>query len=99
MGAAGSAMAVTAADVVLMTDSLSRLPATLAAARVARALIMQNIVLSVGIKGAAMVFAMMGYLELWQAVAIDIVSLLLVLANGLRPLSKVCALPRRYSAV
>lgn len=86
MGAAGSAMAVNAADVVLMSENLTKLPATIAMAKRCNIIVMQNIVLSVGIKMTAMILAMFGYLVLWEAICVDIGALFLVLFNGLRPM-------------
>lgn len=88
MGSGGAAMAVHAADVVLMTDKLSRLPATILMAKQCSSIIRQNIVLSVGIKVIAMGLAIFGYMALWEAICVDIGSLCLVLLNGLRPLNE-----------
>ena len=60
MGAGGSAMAVVAADVVIMSDNLLRLPSAVGICRTARRVIMQNCVFSIGLKLAAIVLAIMG---------------------------------------
>ena len=86
MGEAGAAMAVNAADVVLMSNNLTKLPATISMAKRSRKIIIQNIYLSVGIKVIAMILAMLGYLVLWEAICVDIGALFIVLLNGLRPL-------------
>lgn len=92
MGAAGSAMAVKAADVVLMTESLTKLPSTIAMGKLTRLLIYENVVFSVAVKLMAIVLALTGYLMLWHAILIDIGTLFVVIANGTRPLfSQVCA--------
>ena len=88
MGASGAAMAVNAADVVLMSNSLSKLPATILMSKKCSSIIVQNIILSVGIKLAAMVLAMLGFMVLWEAICVDIGALLLVLLNGLRPINQ-----------
>jgi Cd2+/Zn2+-exporting ATPase len=100
MGAAGAAMAVNAADVVLMSDNLTKLPATISIAKSCNSIIIQNIALSVGIKLIAMALAMLGYLVLWEAICVDIGSLLIVLLNGLRPMqSNVCFLHVLYRPI
>jgi hypothetical protein len=86
MGAGGSAMATEAADIVMMSDNIVRIPETLAICRMGRAIIIQNCALAISIKIIAVVFAVLGYLQFWQAVLIDIGTLLLVVANGTRPL-------------
>lgn len=88
MGAGGAAMAVNAADVVLMSDKLSKLPASISMSKKCSTIILQNIFLSVGIKVAAMILAMLGYLVLWEAICIDIGALFIVLLNGLRPMNQ-----------
>lgn len=93
MGAAGSAMAVKAADVVLMTDNLTKLSATIEMGKLTRALIFENVIFSVAVKILAIVLALTGYMLLWHAILIDIGTLLVVIANGVRPLfSKVLKL-------
>jgi Cd2+/Zn2+-exporting ATPase len=87
MGAGGSAIAVTAADVVLMTDNLALLPATFALCREVRSIIIQNCVFAVFVKFFAICLALAGELVIWQAVLIDMGSLLVVVANGIRVLN------------
>ena len=64
MGAGGSAMAVAAADIVLMSDSLHKLPHTIQLSKAARNIIIQNCALSVGIKLLACALATVG-LFMW----------------------------------
>jgi hypothetical protein len=60
MGAGGSAMAVTAADVVLMSENLLLIPGAVVLCQVARRAIIENCVFSIGIKILAIVLALMG---------------------------------------
>jgi Cd2+/Zn2+-exporting ATPase len=69
-----------------MADDLSRLPYALRLSRLARRLILQNVVLSFGIKLLFVVLALFGLTSLWVAVIADVGMLLIVTANGLRPL-------------
>ena len=89
MGAGGTAMAVAAADVAIMSDDLDRLGDVLQLARFTTQLIWQNILLSVVIKLVviALVFADKVKVTLWMAVLADVGSLLLVVCNGVRPLT------------
>ena len=79
-------MAVNAADVVMMTDNLTKLPSTLAMGKLTRALIYENVILSVAVKLLAIVLALTGYLLLWHAIFIDVGTLFVVICNGVRPL-------------
>lgn len=84
MGAGGTALAVRAANVVLLSDDLRLLPRALRAARFCHAVIMQNVGISISIKLVAVVAAAAGYAPLWLAVLADVGAILLVAANGMR---------------
>ncbi|HKD53959.1 MAG TPA: cation-translocating P-type ATPase [Steroidobacteraceae bacterium] len=86
MGGAGSAQAMETADVVLMQDDLTRLPATLAIARHNRVIVRQNIALSLGLKLAFLALAIPGLATLWLAVLADVGTTVLVTLNGMRML-------------
>ena len=88
MGAGGSAMAVASANVILMTDDLMLIPATIDLCNSAYYLVIQNFIFSITVKVIAIVLALMGRLQFWEAVLVDIGTLLVVLANGIRPLFK-----------
>ena len=60
MGAGGSAMAVAAADVVLITDNLLLIPCALRHCRMARAAMVQNCVFAIAIKMFAIILAILG---------------------------------------
>jgi Cd2+/Zn2+-exporting ATPase len=86
MGGAGSPQALDTADVALMADDLAQLPFAIRLARFARTLIMQNIVLSFGLKAVFLVLAFFGLTSLWIAILADVGMSLLVTLNGMRPL-------------
>ncbi|KAH8054720.1 cation-transporting ATPase [Aureococcus anophagefferens] len=81
MGAGGTAMAVDAADVAIMTDDLACLPAAVALGQAATAAIGQNVVLSVAFKLAVVAAAFAYDVPLWVAVSADLASLLAVVAR------------------
>ena len=60
MGAGGSAMAVTAAGVVLLTENLLMIPCAVRLCREARAAMLQNCFFAIGIKFVAIVLALLG---------------------------------------
>lgn len=84
MGAEGTDTALETADIALMTDDLQKLPWLLEHSRRARGVIVQNISLSLGIKGVFLALAIPGLATLWMAIAADMGASLLVILNGLR---------------
>ncbi|WP_426736061.1 heavy metal translocating P-type ATPase [Myxococcus faecalis] len=87
MGGAGSDAALETADVVLMSDDLSRLPFALSLARQATSVMKQNLVISLGISAVLIVASIFGLTSISSAVVLHEGSTLLVVANGLRLLA------------
>ena len=88
MGAAGTDVAMEAADVVIMNDDLRRLATTIRLSRKTRAVLWQNIALALGIKAVFLLMAIFGNATMWMAVFADMGASLLVVANGLRMLRR-----------
>lgn len=84
MGPRGTDAALETADVVLMAGDLRRLPWAVALGRATRRIVWQNVVFSLAVKAVVLALALVGYASLWAAVAADMGSSLLVIANGLR---------------
>jgi Zn2+/Cd2+-exporting ATPase len=84
MGAAGSDVALETADVALMADDLTRLPAALRLARKALTNIRQNIVLSLVTIAVLVPAALLGYLSLTSGLLLNEGTALLIIANALR---------------
>jgi Cd2+/Zn2+-exporting ATPase len=84
MGGAGTDVAVEAADVVLMSDDLARLPGSVILARRTMAIIRQNIVLAIAVKVLFLVLTFAGWSNLWLAVLADSGMALVVTFNSLR---------------
>ncbi len=84
MGAMGSDAAIEAADVVLMDDSLSRLPLAMAIARRTMRVVRQNIVFALGVKGAVLLLGALGITGMGMAVFADVGVLCLVILNAMR---------------
>ncbi len=84
MGGAGTAVALETADVALMADDLSALPFAVGLSRASRAVIKQNLALSLGIIGVLIVTSVLGIVPLSGTVAIHEGSTLVVAANALR---------------
>jgi Cd2+/Zn2+-exporting ATPase len=92
MGAAGTDIAMEAADVVVMNDDLRRIAETVRLSRSTHAVLWQNITLALGIKAVFLVLAVFGNATMWMAVFADMGASLLVVFNSLRLLG---AVPRR----
>ncbi|MFS0825410.1 heavy metal translocating P-type ATPase [Pseudomonas phoenicis] len=88
MAAAGSDSAIETADVALMDDDLRKIPAFVRLSRQARAILVQNIVLALGIKAIFLAITFAGMATLWMAVFADMGVSLLVVFNGLRLLRR-----------
>ncbi|MDW8145780.1 MAG: heavy metal translocating P-type ATPase [Roseiflexaceae bacterium] len=88
MGAAGTDVALESADVLLMSDDLSRLPGALRLARRARSIVRQNLAFAFAVMAVLMAFAMFGAIPLPLGVIGHEGSTLIVVANGLRLLAE-----------
>lgn len=88
MGAAGTDIAMEAADVVVMNDDLRRIAETIRLSRRTHAVLWQNISFAIGIKAVFMALAIAGSATMWMAVFADVGATLLVVANGLRLLRR-----------
>ena len=84
MGAAGTDIAMEAADVVVMNDDLRRIAEVVRLSRATHAVLWQNIGLALGIKAVFLVLAVFGNASMWMAVFADMGASLLVVGNGLR---------------
>jgi Cd2+/Zn2+-exporting ATPase len=84
MAGTGTDIAIEAADVVLMTDDLSRLPWLLRHSRRVLSVIRQNVVAALLFKAAVFVLALFGVATLWMAIAADMGVSLAVVFNALR---------------
>lgn len=84
MGALGADAAIETADVVLMTDSPSKIARAVAIAKQTRRIVWQNIGLAFFIKVCFITFGVMGLASMWGAVFADVGTALLALFNSTR---------------
>jgi len=87
MGAAGSDVALETADIALMADKLETLPFAIGLSRKAKAIIKQNLWVSLGIVALLIPATILGYANIGVAVVIHEGSTLLVVFNALRLLA------------
>ncbi len=84
MGGLGSDAAIEAADVVLMTDEPSKLLTAIKIARQTRAIVWQNIIFALAVKGIIMGLGAFGMAGMWEAVFADVGVTLLAILNAMR---------------
>ena len=86
MGGIGSDSAIEAADVVIMSDDLERLPAAVAIARKTLLISKENIVFALGVKAAILVLGALGLVSMWWAVFADVGVAIIAILNSIRML-------------
>ena len=84
MGAGGTDVALETADVALMSDDVSKLPFAVGLSRQARAIIRQNLWISLGVIAVLVPSTLFGFARLGVAVIFHEGSTLIVVANALR---------------
>lgn len=84
MGGAGTAVALETADVALMADDLGQLPFAVGLSRSSRAIIQQNLAISLGIIILLIFTSVLGLVQLSGAVILHEGSTILVVLNALR---------------
>ena len=86
MGSMGSAAAVEAADIVLMSDKPSDVALAVRIARKTMRIIYENISFSIGVKVLVLILAAFGYANMWLAIFADVGVCMLAILNAMRAL-------------
>ncbi len=86
MGGLGSDAAIEAADIVIMTDEPSKLPAAIRIAKGTMRIVRQNIVFALGIKVLVLILSALGYSNMWWAIFADVGVCVLAVLNSMRAL-------------
>lgn len=84
MGTDGSDTAMETADVVILSQHLTRVPELVRLGRRTIAILWQNIALAIGLKLLVLLLASFGLASMWMAVGADVGASLLVIINGMR---------------
>ena len=84
MGGLGSDAAIEAADIVLMNDDISKLPAAVRIAKRTRTIVMQNIVFALGVKALVLALTAFGLANMWAAVFADVGVSVIAILNAMR---------------
>lgn len=86
MGSMGQDSAIEAADMVIMTDNLSKLPEAVLISRKTINISWQNIVFALGTKGLILILGLFGFANMWLAVFADVGVAILAILNSMRAL-------------
>ena len=86
MGAMGSDAAIEAADVVIMTDSLDRIPDAKKIAKKCLRIVKENIVFALGVKLLVLILAAIGVAHMWAAIFADVGVAFIAIMNAMRAL-------------
>ena len=87
MGVAGSAESAEAANVLIMTNDLTRFTEAVRICRQTHGVAMQNMLLLFGIKAVLVLLTLFGAATMWQAVAADVLMTVLTVLNAARTLN------------
>lgn len=88
MGALGSDAAIESADVVLMDDSLMKLPCAIRVARRTMRIVRQNIIFALAVKAVILVLGAVGIAGMWIAMLGDVGVMVLAVLNAMRAMKK-----------
>lgn len=86
MGGIGSDAAITAADAILMTDDLNRIPDAVSLSKKTLRIVHQNIVFAIAVKVLILILCALGYATMWAAVFADVGVSFLAILNAMRAL-------------
>ncbi len=86
MGGLGSDAAIEAADIVIMTDEPSKLPAAIRIAKRTLTIVQQNVIFAIGIKILVLILSALGLSTMWWAVFADVGVCVLAILNSMRAL-------------
>ena len=86
MGSMGQDSAIEAADMVIMTDNLSKLPEAMLIARKTINISWQNIIFALGVKGLILLLGLLGFADMWLAVFADVGVAVIAILNSMRAL-------------
>jgi Cd2+/Zn2+-exporting ATPase len=84
LGRSGADAAVETADVVLMSDNPAKIVEAIRRARRTRAIVAQNIIFALGVKGVFLTLGAFGVATMWEAVIADMGVALVAILNATR---------------
>jgi len=88
MGSMGSDAAIEAADVVIMDDDIRKISKVVRISKKTMAIVKQNIVFALGVKGIVLILGALGLASMWAAVFADVGVSVIAILNSMRTLRK-----------
>lgn len=88
MGGVGSASAIEASDIVIMTDELNKILDAIKISKKTSQIIKQNLIFAIGTKILVLLLSLFGISNMWQAIFADVGVTLITILNTLRILKK-----------
>ncbi len=88
MGSLGSDAAIEAADVVIMTDELTRIPDAIKLSKATNRIVKQNIIFALFVKFLVLALSAIGFASMWAAVFADVGVCVIAILNAMRLLKK-----------
>lgn len=82
MGNLGSAAAIEAADVILMEDELSKIIDAIHIAKETLRVVSQNITFALFVKFLVLIFAVFGFLGMWEAILVEVGVMFVAILNA-----------------
>ena len=88
MGSLGSDAAIEAADIVIMDDDIRKIAKVMKISRKTMAIVKENIVFALGVKGLVLILGAIGMASMWAAVFADVGVAVIAILNSMRTLRK-----------
>ncbi|MBR3811003.1 MAG: cadmium-translocating P-type ATPase [Agathobacter sp.] len=88
MGSLGSDAAIEAADIVIMDDDIYKIAKVIKISRKTMAIVKENIVFALGVKGLVLILGAIGLASMWAAVFADVGVAVIAILNSMRTLRK-----------
>ena len=86
MGTIGTDSAIEAADVVIMSDNLEKIPTAVKIARKTMRIAKSNIIFAISVKVLVLIFSALGFANMWMAVFADVGVAVIAILNSMRTL-------------
>jgi Cd2+/Zn2+-exporting ATPase len=86
MGGVGSDASIEAADIVLMTDEPKKITDAIKIAKRTMGIVKQNIIFSLAVKTAVLLFGAVGFVNMWAAIFADVGVSVIAILNSMRAL-------------
>ncbi len=84
MGGIGSDAAIEAADIIIMTDEISKIPEAIEISKKTIKIVKQNIVFALGVKVLVLILGALGISTMWEAVFADVGVSVIAILNAMR---------------